>query len=122
MQKWQAKPVLEQPVADGEMTPVINPAEPKDIVGWGREATESEVEQALQNAVNQAPVWFATPLQRTRRYFAAGGGIDGRPNAAVDWPSGENVQQRHCRSARSGRLPPCRVKCVTISITKRIAR
>ncbi len=34
MQKWQAKPVLEQPVADGEMTPVINPAEPKDIVGW----------------------------------------------------------------------------------------
>nr|CAA55136.1 proline dehydrogenase [Escherichia coli K-12] len=35
MQKWQAKPVLEQPVADGEMTPVINPAEPKDIVGWG---------------------------------------------------------------------------------------
>ncbi|EGK0716570.1 trifunctional transcriptional regulator/proline dehydrogenase/L-glutamate gamma-semialdehyde dehydrogenase [Salmonella enterica] len=63
MQKWQAKPVLEQPVADGEMTPVINPAEPKDIVGWGREATESEVEQALQNAVNQAPVWFATPPQ-----------------------------------------------------------
>ncbi|MGS9272886.1 L-glutamate gamma-semialdehyde dehydrogenase, partial [Salmonella enterica subsp. enterica serovar Infantis] len=33
MQKWLAKPVLVQPVADGEMTPVINPAEPKDIVG-----------------------------------------------------------------------------------------
>ncbi|SUG33838.1 trifunctional transcriptional regulator/proline dehydrogenase/pyrroline-5-carboxylate dehydrogenase [Salmonella enterica subsp. arizonae] len=88
MQKWQAKPVLEQPVADGEMTPVINPAEPKDIVGWGREATESEVDQALQNAVNQAPVWFATPPQERAAIFAAGSGIDGRPNAAVDWPVG----------------------------------
>ncbi|MGS9184043.1 aldehyde dehydrogenase family protein, partial [Salmonella enterica subsp. enterica serovar Infantis] len=36
---------------------------PKELGGWGREATESEVEQALQNAVKQAPVWFATPPQ-----------------------------------------------------------
>lgn len=45
------------------MTPVVNPAEPKDIVGYVREATHSEVEQALQNAVNNAPIWFATPPQ-----------------------------------------------------------
>ncbi|EMH4161517.1 trifunctional transcriptional regulator/proline dehydrogenase/L-glutamate gamma-semialdehyde dehydrogenase [Pluralibacter gergoviae] len=62
-QQWQAKPMLEQPVDDGEMTPVINPAEPKDIVGYTREATEKEVNQALENAVSSAPIWFATPPQ-----------------------------------------------------------
>lgn len=45
------------------MTPVVNPAEPKDIVGYVREATHAEVEQALQNAANNAPIWFATPPQ-----------------------------------------------------------
>jgi RHH-type proline utilization regulon transcriptional repressor/proline dehydrogenase/delta 1-pyrroline-5-carboxylate dehydrogenase len=54
LHKWQAKPILEQPVADGEMQPVINPAEPKDIVGYVREATEAEVDQALDSAVNNA--------------------------------------------------------------------
>ncbi|XPE61576.1 hypothetical protein ACNKHT_06845 [Shigella flexneri] len=39
-------------VAAGEMSPVINPAEPKDIVGFVREATPREVEQALESAVN----------------------------------------------------------------------
>ena len=63
LQKWQAKPMLEQPVVDGEMQPVINPAEPKDIVGYVREATDAEVEQALESAVNNAPIWFATPPQ-----------------------------------------------------------
>ncbi|WP_097485899.1 trifunctional transcriptional regulator/proline dehydrogenase/L-glutamate gamma-semialdehyde dehydrogenase [Escherichia coli] len=61
LQKWQALPMLEQPVAAGEMSPVINPAEPKDIVGYVREATPREVEQALESAVNNAPIWFATP-------------------------------------------------------------
>ncbi|MGR3182796.1 trifunctional transcriptional regulator/proline dehydrogenase/L-glutamate gamma-semialdehyde dehydrogenase [Enterobacter cancerogenus] len=63
LQKWQAKPILEHAVDDGEMQPVINPAEPKDIVGYAREATEAEVEQALESAVNNAPIWFATPPQ-----------------------------------------------------------
>lgn len=45
------------------MQPVINPAEPKDIVGYVREATEAEVEQATESAVNNAPIWFATPPQ-----------------------------------------------------------
>jgi len=63
LQKWQAKPLLEAPVADGEMIPVVNPAEPKDIVGYVREATQEEVALALDNALNQAPIWFATPPQ-----------------------------------------------------------
>jgi RHH-type proline utilization regulon transcriptional repressor/proline dehydrogenase/delta 1-pyrroline-5-carboxylate dehydrogenase len=63
LQKWQAKPILEQPVDAGDMQPVINPAEPKDIVGFAREATAQEVELALENAVNNAPIWFATPPQ-----------------------------------------------------------
>ena len=45
------------------MSAVINPAEPKDIVGYAREATSAEVEQALESAVNNGPIWFATPPQ-----------------------------------------------------------
>ena len=63
LHSWQAAPLLEQPVEDGEMSAVINPAEPKDIVGYAREATPAEVEQALESAVNNGPIWFATPPQ-----------------------------------------------------------
>ncbi|ELY4854155.1 trifunctional transcriptional regulator/proline dehydrogenase/L-glutamate gamma-semialdehyde dehydrogenase [Cronobacter turicensis] len=63
LQKWRALPMLEDAVDDGELAPVINPAEPRDIVGYAREATEAEVAQALQSAVNNAPIWFATPPQ-----------------------------------------------------------
>ncbi|EOI5776632.1 trifunctional transcriptional regulator/proline dehydrogenase/L-glutamate gamma-semialdehyde dehydrogenase [Cronobacter malonaticus] len=63
LQKWRALPMLENAVDNGELTPVINPAEPRDIVGYAREATEAEVAQALESAVNNAPIWFATPPQ-----------------------------------------------------------
>ncbi|EKY3192955.1 trifunctional transcriptional regulator/proline dehydrogenase/L-glutamate gamma-semialdehyde dehydrogenase [Cronobacter turicensis] len=63
LQKWRALPMLEDAVDNGELAPVINPAEPRDIVGYAREATEAEVAQALQSAVNNAPIWFATPPQ-----------------------------------------------------------
>ncbi|EKM0373167.1 trifunctional transcriptional regulator/proline dehydrogenase/L-glutamate gamma-semialdehyde dehydrogenase [Cronobacter turicensis] len=63
LQKWRALPMLEDAVDDGELAPVINPAEPRDIVGYAREATEAEVAQALESAVNNAPIWFATPPQ-----------------------------------------------------------
>ncbi|EQC4553521.1 trifunctional transcriptional regulator/proline dehydrogenase/L-glutamate gamma-semialdehyde dehydrogenase [Cronobacter malonaticus] len=63
LQKWRALPMLENAVDDGELTPMINPAEPRDIVGYAREATEAEVAQALESAVNNAPIWFATPPQ-----------------------------------------------------------
>lgn len=38
-------------------------AEPKDIVGYVREASDAEVQQALTSAINNAPIWFATPPQ-----------------------------------------------------------
>ncbi|MDK1012110.1 trifunctional transcriptional regulator/proline dehydrogenase/L-glutamate gamma-semialdehyde dehydrogenase [Cronobacter sakazakii] len=63
LQKWRALPMLENAVDDGELAPVINPAEPRDIVGYAREATEAEVAQALESAVNNAPIWFTTPPQ-----------------------------------------------------------
>ncbi|NCI10966.1 trifunctional transcriptional regulator/proline dehydrogenase/L-glutamate gamma-semialdehyde dehydrogenase [Cronobacter sakazakii] len=63
LQKWRALPMLENAVDDGELAPVFNPAEPRDIVGYAREATEAEVAQALESAVNNAPIWFATPPQ-----------------------------------------------------------
>ncbi|CCJ83831.1 Transcriptional repressor of PutA and PutP / Proline dehydrogenase (Proline oxidase) / Delta-1-pyrroline-5-carboxylate dehydrogenase [Cronobacter dublinensis 582] len=63
LQKWRALPMLENAVEEGELAPVVNPAEPRDIVGYAREASEAEVAQALQSAVNNAPIWFATPPQ-----------------------------------------------------------
>ncbi|EQA3418930.1 trifunctional transcriptional regulator/proline dehydrogenase/L-glutamate gamma-semialdehyde dehydrogenase [Cronobacter dublinensis] len=63
LQKWRALPMLENTVEEGELTPVVNPAEPRDIVGYAREASEAEVALALQSAVNNAPIWFATPPQ-----------------------------------------------------------
>ncbi|MDI7383002.1 trifunctional transcriptional regulator/proline dehydrogenase/L-glutamate gamma-semialdehyde dehydrogenase [Cronobacter dublinensis] len=63
LQKWRALPMLENAAEEGELTPVVNPAEPRDIVGYAREASEAEVAQALQSAVNNAPIWFATPPQ-----------------------------------------------------------
>ena len=62
-QKWQALPILEEAVDPGELVEVKNPAEPNDIVGFTREATSAEVSRALENAVNNAPIWFATPPQ-----------------------------------------------------------
>jgi RHH-type proline utilization regulon transcriptional repressor/proline dehydrogenase/delta 1-pyrroline-5-carboxylate dehydrogenase len=62
-QKWQALPMLEEAVKPGSLTAVKNPAEPSDIVGFTREATAEEVSRALDSAVNNAPIWFATPPQ-----------------------------------------------------------
>ncbi|MGP3590075.1 trifunctional transcriptional regulator/proline dehydrogenase/L-glutamate gamma-semialdehyde dehydrogenase [Vagococcus sp. WN89Y] len=62
-QKWYARPTLEKVEMEGELQPVANPAEPKDIVGYVVEASEAQVNQALDNALSHAPVWFATPPQ-----------------------------------------------------------
>ena len=40
---------------------MINPAEPGDVVGYVREATEGEVSRALDAAAAAGPIWFATP-------------------------------------------------------------
>jgi RHH-type proline utilization regulon transcriptional repressor/proline dehydrogenase/delta 1-pyrroline-5-carboxylate dehydrogenase len=82
------KPMLEQPVADGEMQPVINPAEPKDIVGYVREATEAEVQQALDSAVNNAPIWFATPPQERAAILERAAVLMEDPDADADRHSG----------------------------------
>ncbi len=76
--------MLEQPVAAGEMSPVINPAEPKDIVElYCVKATPREVEQALESAVNNAPIWFATPPAERAANFASRCRANGKPDAAA---------------------------------------
>ena len=63
--------MLEQPVAEGEMQPVVNPAEPKDIVGYVREASDAEVQQALTSAINNAPIWFALRRRSAPPFLSA---------------------------------------------------
>ncbi|KAA8998999.1 trifunctional transcriptional regulator/proline dehydrogenase/L-glutamate gamma-semialdehyde dehydrogenase [Affinibrenneria salicis] len=65
-----ARPWLAQPMIAGSCAgetppfePVINPAQPADIVGRAREAGEQEIDHALQAALDAAPIWFATPPQ-----------------------------------------------------------
>ncbi|MCU5779195.1 trifunctional transcriptional regulator/proline dehydrogenase/L-glutamate gamma-semialdehyde dehydrogenase [Erwiniaceae bacterium BAC15a-03b] len=62
-QSWLAQPMIDGELAGGATQPVINPAEPKDIVGEVREATEQEVSGALAAAVLAGSIWFATPPQ-----------------------------------------------------------
>ncbi|SFC43263.1 trifunctional transcriptional regulator/proline dehydrogenase/L-glutamate gamma-semialdehyde dehydrogenase [Pragia fontium] len=61
---------MAQPLIDGELSAdvspikVYNPADRRDCVGEVREATEQETEQAINSAVNFAPIWFATPPEQ----------------------------------------------------------
>ncbi|MFZ4832021.1 trifunctional transcriptional regulator/proline dehydrogenase/L-glutamate gamma-semialdehyde dehydrogenase [Rouxiella sp. Mn2063] len=59
--QWIAEPIIDAPSDGGEYLPVVNPAEPEDIVGQVREATELEVNRALDAAAAAGPIWFATP-------------------------------------------------------------
>ncbi|KGT95988.1 transcriptional regulator [Erwinia typographi] len=61
IQPWQAGPLIAGELETGESLPVINPAEPTDIVGYVRHASEAEVSSALDAAVSAGPIWFATP-------------------------------------------------------------
>ncbi|WP_439683888.1 trifunctional transcriptional regulator/proline dehydrogenase/L-glutamate gamma-semialdehyde dehydrogenase [Cupriavidus oxalaticus] len=47
--------------ADAITTPVLNPADHRDVVGQVTEASQADVDAALQAAVNAAPIWQATP-------------------------------------------------------------
>ncbi|QHM71438.1 trifunctional transcriptional regulator/proline dehydrogenase/L-glutamate gamma-semialdehyde dehydrogenase [Mixta intestinalis] len=62
-QPWRAEPMIDGELGSGETRPVINPADPTDIVGEVRETSEQEVAQALTASVNAGPIWFATPPQ-----------------------------------------------------------
>ncbi len=63
IQPWQAAPMIDGELEAGESLPVINPAEPTDIVGYVRHASEAEVSVALDAATSAGPIWFATPPQ-----------------------------------------------------------
>ncbi|CNJ59513.1 trifunctional transcriptional regulator/proline dehydrogenase/L-glutamate gamma-semialdehyde dehydrogenase [Yersinia aldovae] len=60
-QMWRAEPLIDAYLDSGVEKPVINPAEPSDIVGYVREATEAEVSRALDAAASAGAIWFATP-------------------------------------------------------------
>ncbi len=60
-QVWRAEPVIDAEQDNGDALPVINPAEPADVVGYVREATEGEVSRALDAAARAGAIWFATP-------------------------------------------------------------
>ncbi|HGT2363809.1 TPA: trifunctional transcriptional regulator/proline dehydrogenase/L-glutamate gamma-semialdehyde dehydrogenase [Yersinia enterocolitica] len=66
-QVWRAEPLIDTELDSGTESvdsmehPVINPAEPADIVGYVREATEAEVSRALDAAASAGAIWFATP-------------------------------------------------------------
>ncbi len=62
-ESWQAAPLIDAPLEGGDSLPVVNPAEPLDIVGQVRHATPGEVSAALDAAVSVGPIWFATPPQ-----------------------------------------------------------
>lgn len=62
-QSLQAQPLIDGPLENGELLPVVNPAEPLDVVGHVRHATPGEVSVALDAAVNAGAIWFATPPQ-----------------------------------------------------------
>lgn len=60
-QPWLALPMIDGSLDDGERLPVINPAEPGDIVGYVQYASERDVSTALDAAESAGPIWFATP-------------------------------------------------------------
>ncbi|WP_145562768.1 trifunctional transcriptional regulator/proline dehydrogenase/L-glutamate gamma-semialdehyde dehydrogenase [Yersinia canariae] len=60
-QVWRAEPLIGAPLDSGVEQPIINPAEPTDIVGYVREATDAEVSRALDAAASAGAIWFATP-------------------------------------------------------------
>jgi len=63
LQLWQSAPMIEGETDSGEPLPVLNPAEPTDIVGYVRYASEADVATALDAAISAGPIWFATPPQ-----------------------------------------------------------
>ncbi len=60
---YLAQPLIDGPAGSGESQNVVNPAAPSDVVGTVRHASEQEVSQAIEAAVNAGPIWFATPPQ-----------------------------------------------------------
>lgn len=59
---WSCTPIIEGDVSSQEQPQaVVNPAEPRDIVGYVTPSSEADVEAALTSAVSAGPIWFSTP-------------------------------------------------------------
>ena len=58
---WKATPLLACAASEGTAAPVLNPADHRDVVGHVQEATVADVDNAIQCALNAAPIWQATP-------------------------------------------------------------
>ncbi|WP_367680481.1 trifunctional transcriptional regulator/proline dehydrogenase/L-glutamate gamma-semialdehyde dehydrogenase [Candidatus Fukatsuia anoeciicola] len=60
---WYSQPIIatkfNQDLIQNPKKPIINPAEPRDIVGYVRETTKEEVNQALDAATSNS-TWFST--------------------------------------------------------------
>ncbi|MFJ2984560.1 MULTISPECIES: trifunctional transcriptional regulator/proline dehydrogenase/L-glutamate gamma-semialdehyde dehydrogenase [unclassified Pseudomonas] len=58
---WKAAPLLACAASEAAAAPVLNPADQRDVVGHVQEATVADVDNAIQCALNAAPIWQATP-------------------------------------------------------------
>ncbi|WP_342222003.1 trifunctional transcriptional regulator/proline dehydrogenase/L-glutamate gamma-semialdehyde dehydrogenase [Candidatus Fukatsuia endosymbiont of Tuberolachnus salignus] len=62
---WHSQPMIaaefDQDLTQHPKKPIINPAEPSDVVGYVREATQGEVSRALDAAAAADSIWFTTP-------------------------------------------------------------
>ncbi|MBK4998503.1 trifunctional transcriptional regulator/proline dehydrogenase/L-glutamate gamma-semialdehyde dehydrogenase [Pseudomonas sp. S31] len=58
---WKAVPLLACAASESAAVAVLNPADHRDVVGHVQEATVADVDNAIQCALNAAPIWQATP-------------------------------------------------------------
>ena len=58
---WKAAPMLGCASSTEAPAPVLNPSDLRDVVGHVQEATVKDVDNAIQCALNAAPIWQATP-------------------------------------------------------------
>ncbi|WP_317848036.1 trifunctional transcriptional regulator/proline dehydrogenase/L-glutamate gamma-semialdehyde dehydrogenase [Pseudomonas sp. HTZ2] len=58
---WKAAPLLACAASEQPAVQVLNPADHRDLVGHVQEATVEDVDNAIQCALNAAPIWQATP-------------------------------------------------------------
>ena len=58
---WKAAPMLGCASSSEAPAPVLNPSDLRDVVGHVQEATVEDVDNAIQCALNAAPIWQATP-------------------------------------------------------------
>ncbi|WP_028694972.1 trifunctional transcriptional regulator/proline dehydrogenase/L-glutamate gamma-semialdehyde dehydrogenase [Pseudomonas cremoricolorata] len=58
---WKALPMLACASSEEAAADVLNPSDQRDVVGKVQEATVEDVDNAVQCAINAAPIWQATP-------------------------------------------------------------